>query len=1262
MITELVESSWFLIDNLGWALLNSIWQLSILALLIGCLLSFLRSSLARYRTAYVGLMLMAITPVASFVWSVSTKHLSADSYSTSFIEPTVATGDRLSADPLESWPQDRSGAEQIFATKEDNQHESSSRTSTASKLAAARHSYVVWLVPCWLCGVLVLSVRQIGGWFLAVRVVRHSELLKMHPARDCLDRLTQKMQIKRIVRLFSSKEVTTPMVLGVFRPCLIVPASLLTGLTPDQLTAIFAHELAHLRRHDFLQNLLQTLIETLLFFHPAVWWIARVIRQEREHLCDDLSVDVVGQPIGLAEALLAIQSLGGGTKQIPVAQAATGNRDSAMIHRIRRLVSPQSARERVSGVSAPVALRAVVAAVLIASSLSIAPLAIAIQGQGEKNIEKNTEEKKTDEVAKEKIEPWEISKLYEAAFLRSYLELNEALPKPIVVPAVSGKVLDPDGKPASGASIVSHTPRHWIDLNAALAISPHDEGGVRKSKPNGTFGIPQRTEPYRVMFVHESGVANLSHEELLRAKGVVTLQKWASVSGTLKLEGKPQANEKVVLNFDTLKWSYSRGGPRVTTSFQTTTDQDGNFSFDRVPPLAGIAKSMDGHAAVYQCESGKKTQIEIGAGKTITGKVDLSEEIKKDKLRVYARNHLLPIPYPKDWTEKVTEKDREAWQKKWLQTAEGYELSDKNFVLVNSSVPGSIAEDGTFTIHGVTEKPMVLVIAIPGEAILLEHPFDCTGAEGNEMSLGTLLLSDAQSLHDHQHVQVKQNGELADKPQLPKLIVKTVDSKGNPVPGTGVLFYDRNSRRAGQKQEFEAVSKRTDESGVADFGVMPNGFGCLQLNPSNDEFAECYTLISATLKTCTQAKPVRANVQTEVKDGIVTVTFTLTQHVDLEFNIVDDVTNEIVFWPEIYFQDSATDRWWQFALVDGSQNQHNFIPISPEITRETMRISATGYETKVFQLPDELDRSKPIRRDLRLKPMPDIELRLLLPDGTPAEKAKLTVEYQNGLECLQIQESLSDAQGIITAKFPPNADLGTYRFEHPGGMAELSMHELLDEAKKNPGKLIKRDVQLGKLKKQNKPVTEETAANVNSAVKPISWRPTPPQKISVTKGSARVLDDHSIRLEGSVESQEVTAHFAFDKPTVLKDLRLELLPVDTPAGRQFGRGGDTLLLFDVKAGVVNETGQWKSRDFSSCISLLNPDDQTTMHCIDYLSDTGWTVPALPESVEAHTLVLTFSEVVTLQPNEQLVLSVDSGGSQELSVLNRIRFAFHEFSR
>ena len=177
--------------------------------------------------------------------------------------------------------------------------------------------------------------------------------------------------------------------------------------------------------------------------------------------------------------------------------------------------------------------------------------------------------------------------------------------------------------------------------------------------------------------------------------------------------------------------------------------------------------------------------------------------------------------------------------------------------------------------------------------------------------------------------------------------------------------------------------------------------------------------------------------------------------------------------------------------------------------------------------------------------------------------------------------------------------------------------------------------------------------------KPVSWIPARPLKTTVSTGSAIIFPDHSVGLEGDVTWQEATTHFAFNNSTTLDELRLELLPVDSPAGPQYGRGGEKLILFDVKAELEKQTGEWTSQEFSSCVSLLNPDDETTTNCIDNLSDTGWTVSALSADAEAYKLVLKFDEPVTLQPGERLVLSVDSGGSKEFAVLNRIRFAFHQ---
>ena len=129
------------------------------------------------------------------------------------------------------------------------------------------------------------------------------------------------------------------MVVGWLKPALLVPGAVLSGLTPQQVEAIIAHELAHIRRHDYLVNFVQTAVETLFFYHPAVWWVSRIVRTEREHCCDDLAVVACGDAVLYARALTAIEAL----RQEPIgfALAVTG---SPLMARVRRLLGVKSPR------------------------------------------------------------------------------------------------------------------------------------------------------------------------------------------------------------------------------------------------------------------------------------------------------------------------------------------------------------------------------------------------------------------------------------------------------------------------------------------------------------------------------------------------------------------------------------------------------------------------------------------------------------------------------------------------------------------------------------------------------------------------------------------------------------------------------------------------------------------------------------------------------------------------------------------------------
>ena len=149
-------------------------------------------------------------------------------------------------------------------------------------------------------------------------------------------RLSRRLHISRAVALLESTLVDVPTVVGFVKPVVLLPASALAGLTLQQLEAILAHELAHIRRHDYLVNLLQTLVETVLFYHPAVWWVSRRIRVERENCCDDLAVRLCGDPVAYASALADLEALRSGP--LPdhhIAMAATGG---SLLQRVRRLL------------------------------------------------------------------------------------------------------------------------------------------------------------------------------------------------------------------------------------------------------------------------------------------------------------------------------------------------------------------------------------------------------------------------------------------------------------------------------------------------------------------------------------------------------------------------------------------------------------------------------------------------------------------------------------------------------------------------------------------------------------------------------------------------------------------------------------------------------------------------------------------------------------------------------------------------------------
>lgn len=186
----------------------------------------------------------------------------------------------------------------------------------------------------WLLGVAVMLLLQLGGWRLIGGLERHP----FHPLppewQQRADALQRALRISRAVAVRLSDDVVAPFTARFLRPVIWLPLSLLTRLPREQMEALLAHEMAHIRRLDWLWNGLQCLAESLLFFHPGAWWLGRRIRQERENACDDLAVAACGDAIALAEALAELAM-----HRQPLPRLMLAAQGGSLMNRITRLLS-----------------------------------------------------------------------------------------------------------------------------------------------------------------------------------------------------------------------------------------------------------------------------------------------------------------------------------------------------------------------------------------------------------------------------------------------------------------------------------------------------------------------------------------------------------------------------------------------------------------------------------------------------------------------------------------------------------------------------------------------------------------------------------------------------------------------------------------------------------------------------------------------------------------------------------------------------------
>ena len=271
-------------QSLGWALLHFLWQGTALAALAAAAMALCRRASTRYLVGVGALVLMLLAPVATFFF-YSQQH--------SGVADTAKSSSPLAA-AVQSFARGRVAA-------------SGSAQRLIQSSSASSRNALPWLVEAWLLGVAFFSLRSAGGFVLLERERRKRSTVVSPQVLEICYNLQEQLGLTRAIEYCECKWLQAPAVIGWFRPIVFLPVTALTGLSEDQLQAVIAHELAHIQRFDPFVNVFQVCVETLLFYHPAVWWLNKRIRAEREHCCDDVAVTLCGNAVEYARALTLME-------------------------------------------------------------------------------------------------------------------------------------------------------------------------------------------------------------------------------------------------------------------------------------------------------------------------------------------------------------------------------------------------------------------------------------------------------------------------------------------------------------------------------------------------------------------------------------------------------------------------------------------------------------------------------------------------------------------------------------------------------------------------------------------------------------------------------------------------------------------------------------------------------------------------------------------------------------------------------------------
>jgi len=322
------------VERVGWVLVHSLWQFAVVAAVAAAVTAVLHGlgPVVRHAILASGLVAMAVLPVVTW-WAVdvtptrSGLAVPAASASSAAQPALVSQSAAVSSVPAAVFDGRASAA--------------GGRGFGIEAVRRALAPWLGWCVAAWLVGVGCCAVRPLVGW-AAWRRLRAGGVAVPAEVGRMVDRACRRLGVARGVRALATSGIDVPAVAGWLSPVVLVPMALVTSLPAAQLEALIVHELAHVRRGDVLVNVLQAVLETLAFYHPAVWWLSGRLRVEREHCCDDLVLAATGGRAEYGRALVAVEMLRGRG-----AALACGAADGSLVSRIRRLVTGVDPRSSV---------------------------------------------------------------------------------------------------------------------------------------------------------------------------------------------------------------------------------------------------------------------------------------------------------------------------------------------------------------------------------------------------------------------------------------------------------------------------------------------------------------------------------------------------------------------------------------------------------------------------------------------------------------------------------------------------------------------------------------------------------------------------------------------------------------------------------------------------------------------------------------------------------------------------------------------------